>query len=479
METLFQPAHEVYFAPFRGNIVGINASIPTPYGIKPMIYADWTASGRLYGPIEDHMRDVVGPLVGNTHTETSYTGRMMTNWYKDAVETIRKHINAGSDDIVICAYSGMTGVVNKLQRMLGLRVHEQYRDRLLPAEKDRAVVFVTHMEHHSNQTSWLETLADVVIIPPDSKGLPDLDALDRLLLYYANRPVKIGAFTSCSNVTGILTPYHKMAALMHKHGGVCFVDFAASAPYIDINMHPENPDERLDAVYFSPHKCLGGPGSSGVLAFNRSLYRNTVPDISGGGTVDWTNPWGEHKYHDDIEAREDGGTPGFLQTMRTALALTLKNEMTTTRIQAREHQLLTTLWKAFKTIPGLHVLGGTALPRLGIVSFVISGLHYNLVAALLNDRFGIQVRSGCSCAGTYGHYLLNLTRELSEAIKTRVLGGDMSVKPGWVRLSLHPTMTDEELDFVIEAIRQIAENGMEWAKSYRYDPATNEFTCIA
>jgi selenocysteine lyase/cysteine desulfurase len=266
-----------------------------------------------------------------------------------------------------------------------------------------------------------------------------------------------------------------MAALMHKHGGVCFVDFAASAPYIDINMHPENPEERLDAVYFSPHKCLGGPGSSGVLVFDSTLYRNTVPDISGGGTVDWTNPWGEHKYHDDIEAREDGGTPGFLQTMRTALALTLKNEMTTARILAREHKLLSRLWKAFESIPGLHVLGGTSLPRLGIVSFVLSGLHYNLVAALLNDRFGIQVRSGCSCAGTYGHYLLNLTREVSEAIKTRVLGGDMSVKPGWVRLSLHPTMTDEELDFVINAIRQVAENGTEWAKAYHYNATTNEF----
>jgi selenocysteine lyase/cysteine desulfurase len=468
-------ALESFFKPFRDQIVGINAEIPTPYGKKPLIYADWTASGRLYHPIESHMLETVGPMVANTHTETSYTGLTMTRAYRDALNRIRKHINAGPDDILICAYTGMTGVVNKLQRILGLRVHEKYRQRLLPPENERPVVFVTHMEHNYNQTSWLETLVDVEIVPPTNEGLPDLNALEKLLEKYAHRPLKIGAFTSCSNVTGILTPFHAMAALMHRHSGYCFVDFAASAPYIEINMHPENPDERLDAVYFSPHKFLGGPGSSGVLAFHRSLYHNTVPDVSGGGTVDWTNPWGEHKYHDDIEAREDGGTPGFLQTMRTALALDLKADMRVENILAREHELLEQLSTAFSSIENLHVLGGTSLKRLGIVSFVIEGLHYNLVASLLNDRYGIQVRSGCSCAGTYGHYLLNLTREVSEAIKTRVLGGDMSLKPGWVRLSLHPTMTDGELAYITAAISDVAKHGFEWAKDYNYDASCNEF----
>ena len=196
------------------------------------------------------------------------------------------------------------------------------------------------MEHHSNQTSWLETIADVVIIEPNNKGLINYDHLNHLLDLYKDRNLKIGSFSAASNVTGIETDYHLLAKIMHDHGGYCFVDFAASAPYVDINMHPKDPLEKLDAIFFSPHKFLGGPGTAGVLIFDSRLYKLRVPDHPGGGTVDWTNPWGEHKYINDIEAREDGGTPGFLQTIKTALAVKLKEEIGTDKIRERENELL-------------------------------------------------------------------------------------------------------------------------------------------
>jgi selenocysteine lyase/cysteine desulfurase len=469
-------ALEAHFAPFREHTLGAQQTIETPYGVKPIVYADWIASGRLYGPIERRMQDVIGPFVANTHTETSTTGTLMTRAYNSALKQIKAHVGAASDDAIICYGSGMTAVVNKFQRILGLRVHESYLERVSPATDERPIVFLTHMEHHSNQTSWLETLCDVEVIPPDAKGEVDLDALDALLVKYAGRPVKIASITSCSNVTGLFTPYHDIAERMHAIGGLCFVDFACSAPYIDIEMHPPGrPQAGLDAIYFSPHKFLGGPGTCGVLVFNTRLYRNRVPDNPGGGTVDWTNPWGQHKYVDDVEAREDGGTPGFLQAIRTALAVQLKQEMGTANILAREHELLEIVWPALSSTPGLHLLAANQPQRLGVLSFYIEDLHYNLAVRLLNDRFGIQVRGGCSCAGTYGHYLLQVSVEHSRSITDRINAGILCDKPGWVRLSLHPTMTDAEARFIVAAIGELAEKHREWAADYTYCERRNEF----
>ncbi|MFQ5569179.1 MAG: aminotransferase class V-fold PLP-dependent enzyme [Rhodothermales bacterium] len=466
---------EQYFHPFRRQIIGQDQIFDTPYGPQRILYADWTASGRLYAPIENALRERFGPYVGNTHTETSVTGTSMTCAYHHAREIIKRHVNAGPDDVLITAGSGMTRVINKLQRILGLRIPEQAQQHLHLPEKDRPVIFVTHMEHHSNHTSWLETIADVEWLPPDEKGLVDPAHLEKALEKYHDRTLKIGAFTACSNVTGICTPYYALARLMHRHGGVCFVDFAASGPYVDIDMHPPDPEARLDAVYFSPHKFLGGPGTAAVLVFNSALYHNRVPDLPGGGTVNWTNPWGEHSYIQDIELREDGGTPAFLQTIKTALAIRLKEEMGTAKLLAREHELLAQALPALRRIPGLHILADHVEDRLGIVSFYVEGIHYNMLVRLLNDRFGIQVRGGCSCAGTYGHYLLHVSFDQSHYITDRIEHGDLSAKPGWVRLSLHPTMTDDELRFVIEALQETVAHIDEWREDYLYNKTTNEY----
>ncbi|MCB0617649.1 MAG: aminotransferase class V-fold PLP-dependent enzyme [Saprospiraceae bacterium] len=466
---------EAHFAPFRQNIVGIDATFRSPYGEMPVIYADWIASGRLYRPIEEAIANVFGPMVGNTHSESSETGRCMTHAYHLAHKIIKQHVNARDTDVLITCGSGMTGAVAKFQRILGLRIPEKLEKYLDIPREERPVVFITHMEHHSNQTTWLESIAEVVVLPPDDKLFVDPKLLDEILPRYADRKMKIGSFSACSNVTGIMPPYHELAAIMHKHGGYCFVDFAASAPYVDIDMHPADPAQKLDAIFFSPHKFLGGPGSSGVLVFCKSLYHNRIPDHPGGGTVTWTNPWGEHSYFDDIEIREDGGTPGFLQAIRTALAIRLKEQMGTGQIHRREKELIGLAFEALREVPGLRILGDGGDERLGVFSFYIEGMHHNLVVRLLNDRYGIQVRGGCSCAGTYGHFLLNVDREFSKNITDRIDQGDLSLKPGWVRLSLHPTMTNDELALICQAIREVAENGREWEQDYEYSCQTNEY----
>lgn len=467
-----------HFENFRNKIIGDNLDFDTPYGKKRMIYADWVASGRLFKDIEDRLVNTFGPFVGNTHTETSESGTMMTKAYHHAQKIIKNHVNADQNDVIITSGFGMTSVVNKLQRILGLRtcgmINQHQCINSLP-ECEKPLVFITHMEHHSNQTSWLETCADVVVLNPDKENLVDLVELERQLEANKERKFIIGSFTACSNVTGIETPYFEMAKLMHQYGGLCFVDFAASAPYVDINMHPEDPMCKLDAIFFSPHKFLGGPGTSGVLIFDKSIYKNFTPDQPGGGTVDWTNPWGEYKYVENIELREDGGTPGFLQCIKTALCIDLKNKMQTHKIREREDELLEICFEEMPKIKDLHILADNVKKRIGIVSFYFIDIHYNLVVKLLNDRFGIQVRGGCACAGTYGHFLLDVSYEQSKEITERINRGDLSMKPGWVRLSLHPTMTNEELYFIIDALRQVSENHSEWQKDYVYSKATNEY----
>ena len=464
---------EKYFAHFRKNIIGIDQTFISPFGKKKIIYADWIASGRLYKGIEEKLNKEIFPFVANTHTETSTTGATMSLAYNESSKIIKDHVGANSDDVLISAGAGMTTLINKFQRILGLKIHEKYISNIKIL--NRPIVFISHMEHHSNQTSWIETIAQVEIIPYFEDGNIDLKKFQNLLNKFKDRELKITAITSCSNVTGVHTPYYEIAELMHENDGLCFVDFACSAPYVDINMHPINSKQSLDAIYFSPHKFLGGPGSTGVLVFNKDLYSNKVPDNPGGGTVDWTNPWGKHKYVNDIEAREDGGTPAFLQTIKTALVLKLKDQMGVKNILQRENELHKIVWKNFMKLKNTHVLASNFPDRLGVYSFYIDDLHFNLAVQLLNDKFGIQVRGGCSCAGTYGHILLNVEKNQSNNITSKIDKGDLTLKPGWVRLSIHPTMTDDEIYFIMSAIKELSERHKEWAADYNYNNQTNEF----
>lgn len=442
----------------RNNTIGINHNFTSAFGEKRIVYADWTASGRMYRPIEDYLIEEVYPYVANTHTETTFTGSFMTRLYHESLQQIKAHVGAGNNEAIITCNSGMTGVINKLQRILGYKLHESFKDQVTIPEEDRPVVFITHMEHHSNHTTWLETICDVVIIPPAENGGTDVAALDKLAGDYKNRKTKIASVTACSNVTGIYTPYHEIAEVIHKHGGYCFVDFACSAPYVDINMNPEKPGQHLDVVMFSPHKFLGGPGSSGVLIFRKELYKNVVPDHPGGGTVKWTSPYENHLYLDDIEAREDGGTPAFLQAIRVAKAIELKDFMGVSHIQQREEELLKRLWDKVAALPHVKILESNVTHRQAILSLQFDNLYFNMVVRALNDIYGIQTRGGCSCAGTYGHYLNGLNYERSVQLRQEIEKGNALDKPGWVRISLHPTMLEEEIDLIADGIKFIVEH---------------------
>src|SRR5258708_9292069 len=463
---------EDYFSLFRQNIIGCEQLFESPFGRKRILYADWTASGRAYGPIEARIQDEILPFLANTQTETTITGRMMSRAYEEAKTIVKDHVHAKEDDVLVFCGSGMTAAVNKLQRIMGLRLPERvmdYVECLRLDEASRPLVLVTHMEHHSNHISWLETIATVEMIRPCENGNVDLEHLRQLLEQYKDRKNKIAAITACSNVTGIETPYHDIASVMHESGVFCFVDFAFSAPYVSIDMHPEagsglpgDPgrpgdsrrlgDADLDAIYFSCHKFLGGPGTPGVLIFNRRLYKNRVPDQPGGGTMLYSNPWKVHEYVAGIETREDGGTPPILQGIKAALCIRLKEEMGIDNIWQREKEMLDIVFPRLAAIPRITLLAPNNCERLGILSFLVDKAPHDTVVQHLNDRYGIQTRGGCSCAGPYGHHLLHIDPQRSLAIREKLLAGNTQRKPGSVRLSLHPTMPDRDIEFILDAI---------------------------
>ncbi|MFD1552361.1 selenocysteine lyase [Putridiphycobacter roseus] len=475
---------EEYFAKFRSQIIGIDQTIETPYGIKKIVYADWTASGRTYRPIEEKIQKEILPLVANTHTETTATGKAMTNAYRIARQIIKDHVHATDQDALVFAGTGMTGAVNKFQRILGLKYPEnpnQFMKGCTDLEIDDPnlpIVFVTHMEHHSNHTSWLETKAIVEVISQDENGNVDLEDLKERLKTHAFRKTKIASVIACSNVSGAKNNYYQIAEIMHLNQGLCFVDFACSGPYEAIDMHPANPLQKLDAIFLSPHKFLGGPGTTGIVIFCKSLYNNKIPDHPGGGTVTYTNPWGERHYIHDIETREDGGTPGFIQAIKTAMAIRLKEEMGTDKILAREHEIIDLIYAGFNKIPQIKLLDSNQKVRLGVFSFTVTAIHYNLMVRLLNDRFGIQTRGGCACAGTYGHNLLAIDSIRSQKIFEEISNGNNTDKPGWIRLSIHPTTSNEEVSFMIHALADIINNIETYKKDYQYDNSSNDFEYI-
>ncbi len=478
-----QTSLECYFAAFRKNIIGNQQCFESPFGKKEIIYADWTASGRAYQPIEECLQKEIMPFVANTHTETTITGTLMSKAYENAKVLIKKHVGAGNNDVLIFCGSGMTAAVNKLQRILGLKMPERMMDYVKKEsqylqldEVLRPVIFVTHMEHNSNHITWLETIATVEIIQPDDNSNVDVENLRNLLEKYKHRKNKIAAVTACSNVTGIQTPYYEVAKLVHKYGGLCFVDFACSAPYIHINMHPEENDKYLDAIYFSPHKFLGGAGTPGVLIFNKNIYKNAIPDQPGGGTVVYINPWKVHEYITNTEQREDGGTPPFLQGIKAAMCIRLKEKMGVENILQREEEIMQIIFKRFLKMNNIELLEGRIKKRLGVISFIVKGAHYNLIVKMLNDRFGIQTRGGCSCAGAYGHMLLHVDETRSYKILNEIRSGNLLCKPGWIRLSIHPTMTNTEIDFIMDAIELTSSHFHEWMKDYKYHPESNEYS---
>jgi len=479
------------FEYLRNETIGYGSYLEGPFGKKLITYADYTASGKSLRFLENYYLKLQ-ETYANTHTEDDYTGKKMTQLYADAKNKIRSCVGANENYCVMATGTGATGAIEKLSKILGvyktpqyLESKEQYlstaqvkintRDAVNKFDeafsKTSPVIFISSYEHHSNEIQWREGHAEVVKIGLTKEGLFDLEALKQKvsLPQYKNR-LKIGSFSAASNVTGVKTPIYDVARIMHNNGGYVFFDFAASGPYVDINM-TKDAESYFDGIYLSMHKFIGGPGSAGLLVMNRALYNHSIRPCSiGGGTVKYVTD-DDVAYNKTIESREDAGTPGIMQVIRAAMALEVKDAVGVEDIEAQEEDYIKRAFKELNDIEQIEVLGNhDPKNRLAILSFNVrykeGYLHHGFVTTLLNDLFGIQSRAGCACAGPYGIELLNISSETVEHHKKALNAEINAMKPGWTRVNFHYTLDEATFNFIIEAIRFVATFGHEFLDQY-------------
>lgn len=444
-------------------LVGSKAKIYGPYGAKDMVYADYVASGRALHQVERFVLEEVLPYYANSHTEASFCGGFMTRMRREARAMIGGFCGADGEHAVIFTGSGATSGINRLVTLFGVT------DAVAAGRHAR--VIVGPYEHHSNILPWRESGAEIIELAEHACGGPDLSQLSSALEDGAP-DLTICTLSAASNITGITSDVATITAMVKAAGARMIWDYAGAGPYLPIAMTPAS-DAKIDAIVVSPHKFIGGPGASGILILRRDALATAKPSWPGGGTVKFVSPQA-HDYSDNVESREEAGTPNVVGDIRAALAFIVKDAIGAETMTARNHELARRVFAAWKGLPHLEILGLSEPTRLPIFSFRVRNgrgghVHQQLVTRMLSDRFGIQARGGCACAGPYVHRLLSIDDAQSEDIRQAILSGDEIKKPGFIRLNFSVLMSDEKVQFILDSVAQIAADAVDFETDYDVD----------
>ena len=450
-------------------LIGHHAIISGPLGNRPLLYADYVASGRALRQIEDFVLTELLPFYANSHTEASYVGGFMTNLRREARDILRAEVNASKDHAVIFTGSGATAGINQISHLICLK--EMVSKMLMP------VVLIGPYEHHSNILPWRESGAEVIEVLEAEGGGPCMNSLSQTLKRVKGRPI-VGAFSAASNVSGIVTDVVAVTRVLKAAGAIVVWDYAGGAPYLPIDLCPAN-DALIDAVVVSPHKFVGGPQATGVLILRHDIVQTNTPTLSGGGTVRFVSPT-SHDYSNNVEAREEAGTPNVIGDLRAALCFIVKSVITQDFITKRNRENLSKGLTAWMPHPNIEILGNTQCDRLPIFSFRLRDgkggfVHQQLVTRLLSDCFGIQARGGCACAGPYVHRILDIGKNASDAMRGEILSGNEIEKPGFVRLNFSYLATDAEVNRIISAVLELADSAGDHVERYSCNPTTAIF----
>lgn len=455
----------------RGGLIGEDVMVPGPFGEHPILYADYTASGRALRQVEDFVMREVLPYYANSHTEASFCGRRITRLRAEARRRIARLVGATADYEVIFLGAGATAGLNRLVALFG--VDAEGPDGRPP------LALIGPYEHHSNILPWRESGAEVIEIPEAPEGGPDMAVLEATLAGAGSGRRIVGSFSAASNVTGILTDADAVSALLNRYGARVVWDYAGGAPYMPIDMRAGTQAQK-DAVALSPHKFPGGPGASGLLIVRKAAVLRDRPVTPGGGTVRFVSPT-RHDYSESLAAREEAGTPNVIGDIRAALALLAKEALGRERIDRRLAELRRRALAVWSRNPNIRLLGRLDVPALPIFSFQVrdpeSGgwIHQQLFTRMLSDLYGVQARGGCACAGPYAHRLLDIDAAASERMRSEILAGRESAKPGWTRLNFSPLMSDAKANRIIAAVDELACAPSGEARRYRCDEATAQF----
>ncbi|GGG20603.1 aminotransferase class V [Rhizobium wenxiniae] len=457
--------HDDVHAHMRNDLVGASAKIDGQYGIKDLVYADYVASGRALFSIERFILEEVLPYYANSHTEASYCGGFMTRLRREARALIAGFCGATEAHAVIFTGSGATSGINRLVKLFGVT------DAIASGQPVR--VILGPYEHHSNILPWRESQAEIIEIPEGPTGGPDLEKLEQALRQGAPA-LTICSLSAASNITGIVSDVAKITECVKNASAKMIWDYAGAGPYVPISMQPK-PGVEIDAIVTSPHKFIGGPSASGILILRRDALTTEKPSWPGGGTVRFVSPT-THDYSSSIEAREEAGTPNVVGDIRAALAFIVKDAIGATETEKRNTSLAKRAFTAWKDVPNLELLGLSEPQRLPIFSFRVKDgkggyIHQQLVTRMLSDRFGIQARGGCACAGPYVHRLLGIDDGQSEEMRQAILAGNEIRKPGFTRLNFSVLLSDAKVEFILSSVAQLARDASKFENDYDFDPA--------